>query len=92
MKTEQQLYDKEKLCNCRTKNSYPLNNKCLQKIVVYRAMIRSEHDVKTYIESTGNTFKARRYGRNSDLKKNDNNNGTQLPKHIWNLKNKSKKF
>ena len=76
-------YNKEKLCNCRTKNFFQLNNKCLQNSVVYRTTIKSDHDVKTYIGSTGNTFKARWYGHNSDFK-NTNKDGTELCKHIWN--------
>ena len=50
-------HDKEKLCNCRTKNSCPLKNKCLQKNVIYKATVKSENDVKNYISSTGNTLK-----------------------------------
>ena len=46
----------ETLCNCQTKNKYPLKNKCLVENVVYKATIRSENETKNYLGSTGGTF------------------------------------
>ena len=83
--------EKEKMCNCRKDNPCPLNNKCLNKNVIYKATVKSENSTKSYIGSTANTFKARWYAHKSDFK-NAKNNGTELSKHIWNLKNKNKEF
>ena len=83
--------EKEKLCNCRKNNPCPLNNKCLIKNVIYKATVKSENNTKSYIGSTANTFKARWYAHKSDFK-NAKNNGTELSKFIWNLKNKNEEF
>ena len=48
--------------NCRTNNSCPLSNKCLQKNVIYRATVKSELGITELIGSTGNIFKSRWYG------------------------------
>ena len=45
-------------CNCRSKNSCPLNNKCLIKNVIYKATVISNKETKEYIGSTGKTFKS----------------------------------
>ena len=38
-----------KLCTCRMKNTYPLNNKCLLKNVVYKATIKTLNELKHYL-------------------------------------------
>ena len=50
-----------KLCNCREKNSCPLNGKCLKKGVVYQATVvqKLTHQRGTYIGITENEFKTR---------------------------------
>ena len=73
-------------CNCRSKNLCPLNNKCLIKNVIYKATISSTKETKNYIGSTGNTFKSRWYSHNSSFK-TYKDNGTELAKYIWHLKN-----
>ena len=73
-------------CNCRNKDSCPLNGKCLQENVVYKATITTKTEVKDYIGSTGGTFKKRWYGHISDIR-NEGNKGTELSKYIWRLKN-----
>ena len=78
----------ETLCNCRTKNKCPLKNKCLVENVVYKATIKSENETKNYLGSTGGTFKKRRYNHINDFK-NYKENGTELSKYIWKLKNKN---
>ena len=39
-------------CNCRDKDSSPLNGKFLQENVVYKATITTQNEPKEYIEST----------------------------------------
>ena len=55
-------------CNCRDKKSCPLNGKCLQENVVYKATITSQNESKEYIGSTGGQFKKRYYAHISDIK------------------------
>ena len=74
------------LCNCRSKNLCPLDNKCLIKNVIYKATISSANETKNYIGSTGNTFKNRWYNHNNSFK-NYKENGTELAKYVWHLKN-----
>ena len=77
---------KEPLCNCRNKNECPLKNKCLTKNVIYKATVASKKETKQYIGSTGGPFKTRWYGHNNDFK-TQKENGTELSKYIWKLKN-----
>ena len=46
-------------CNCREKNSCPLNGNCLQENVIYKAMITSQNESKKYIGSKEEQFKKR---------------------------------
>ena len=65
IKTLNNIFNKEKIkfnnaptCNCRSKSSCPLNNKCLIKNVIYKATVISNKETKEYIGSTGKTFKS----------------------------------
>ena len=44
-------------CNCRDKDFCPLNGKCLQENVVYKATITTQNESKEYFGSTGGPFK-----------------------------------
>ena len=55
-------------CNCRDKDSCPLNGKCLQENVVYKATITTQNESKECIRSTEGTFKKRWYTNISDIK------------------------
>ena len=92
-KTLNSILNKEKnktndtpTCNCRSKNSCPLNNKCLIKNVIYRATVTSNKETMEYIGSTANTFKSRWYNHNHSFN-NYKDNSTELAKYIWVLKN-----
>ena len=78
-------------CNCREKNSCPLNGKCLQENVVYKATITSQNQSKEYIGSTGGPFKKRYYTHISDIK-NEKSKGKELYKYIWKLKTNNKNY
>ena len=84
---EQNVTTNNPSCNCRSKNSCPLDNNCLIKNVIYKATITSPKEIKYYIGSTGNTFKNRWYNHNNSFK-NYKDNGTELAKYIWHLKHK----
>ena len=66
-------------CNCRDKDSCPLNGKCLQENVVYKATITTQNESKEYIRSTGGHFKKRHYTHISDIR-NEKSKGTELYK------------
>ena len=48
-------------CNCRNKEACPLQNKCMNKYIVYKATISTSNanDTKHYIGMTSSTFKER---------------------------------
>ena len=78
-----------KLCNCREKNSCPLNGKCLQKGVVYQATVVQKHTNQkdTYIGITENEFKTRYNQHTSSLRLPHKKSTKTLSEHVWKLKN-----
>ena len=47
-------------------NEFPLENKCLIKIIIYK--VTNDKETKYFIKSTGNTFKTSWYGHKSNIK------------------------
>ena len=97
-KTLNSILNKEKnkandtpTCNCRSKNSCPLNNKCLIENVIYKATVISNKETMEYIGSTANTFKSRWYNHNHSFN-TYKENSTELAKYIWFLKNNNIKY
>ena len=78
-----------KLCNCREKNSCPLNGKCLQKGIVYQATVVQKHTNQkdTYIGWTENEFKTRYNQHTSSFRRPHKKSTTTLSEHVWKLKN-----
>ena len=83
---------KIKECNCRKKNDCPVENKCLQENVIYRATVNSSKGTRTYVGSTGNTFKERYGGHKASFNKKADKNKTELAKYVWELKDNGTKF
>ena len=79
-----------KLCNCRQKNSCPLDGKCLTKCVVYKATVTetTSNNQETYIGLTENEFKTRFNLHKSSFKLEHKRTSTTLSEHVWKLKNK----
>ena len=46
-------------CNCRDKSNCPMNGKCQEKSIVYKAVVTSEREKKEYIGLTEHAFKER---------------------------------
>ena len=63
-------------CNCRVKESCPLNGDCLQYSV-------REEDLEHYIGFTKNTFKDRLYKQKSSFKYETKKNNTELSNQVW---------
>ena len=63
-------------CNCRKKESFPLNGQCLKSQLVYRATVTNaaNKDMKKYIRD----FEHQKYC-----------NCTELAKYVWKLKEKN---
>ena len=77
-----------KTCNCRQKNTCPLNENCLQSSVVYQATVtrNDNNTAETYIGLTENDFKTRYRNHTASFRHTRLRNSTELSKHIWNLK------
>ena len=77
----------EKWCNCRGRkndnNICPLNGYCLKANKVYRADITSNGVERTYVGSTGNTFKARYALHKASLTHRKHGNPTALSTFYW---------
>ena len=80
-----------KLCNCRRKNSCPLDGNCLTKCVVYKttATETTSNNQETYIGITENEFKTRFNLHKSSFKLE---NKRTLSEHVWKLTNKNINF
>jgi hypothetical protein len=75
-----------KNCNCRNKDTCPLNGECLVSNIIYQATISTADKVDTYVGSTATTFKTR-YGNHKLSFNNEKHmNATGLSRHAWNLK------
>ena len=80
------------LCNCREKNTCPLNGKCKIANVIYEAKVITKDSEKKYIGSTGGEFKSRFYGHTSSFKHEEKKSATELSKHIWSLKEQNNTY
>jgi predicted GIY-YIG superfamily endonuclease len=82
----------EKVCNCRDKKNCPLNGNCLQREVVYQAIVNSDSEIATYVGVTENEFKTRFRNHKSSFTHRKYSNQTELSKHIWKLKDSNRDF
>ena len=92
---ESKLQPKPRSCNCRDKNSCPLDNKCLTESIVYRADVQTRGNViesRFYIGLTCNSFKSRHAGHKSSFTKERYRDQTSLSSYIWELKEKGIEF
>ena len=82
------INNNNKKCNCRQKNSCPLNGNCLQPAVIYQATVtrKDTNTTETYIGLTANDFKTRYSNHMSSFRHAKNRNSTELSKHVWTLK------
>ena len=65
---------------------------CLEENLIYRATVRSEKGIKTYLGSTGTNFKERYRGYQATFKKTGDRNKTELAKYVWELQDDNIKY
>ena len=82
----------KKSCNCRKKESCPVKQNCQVDNIIYRATVKSSEGTKTYVGSSGNTFKERYLGHKSSFNHKNGSNKTELAKYIWKLKANNIKY
>ena len=75
-------------CNCRNKETCPLQNKCMSKDIVYKATISTcnTNDTKHYTGMTSNTFKERYRNHIKSFNHKKYSNETELSKYVCHLK------
>ena len=74
-------------CNCRNKETCPLQNKCMSKDMVFKATISTcnTNDTKHNIGMTSNTFKERFRNHIKSFNHKKYSNETELSKYVWHL-------
>ena len=77
-------------CNCRSKASCPLENKCLTPKIIYQAdVVNDQNDEhKIYSGVCETPFKDRFRNHTKDFNHRKYNKSTELSKYIWELKDK----
>ena len=80
--------DNNKTCNCRQKNTCPLDGNCLQSSVIYQATVtrQDNNTTETYMGLAENNFKTRYRSHIASFRHSKHRNSTELSKHIWTLK------
>ena len=83
---------KEYGCNCRNKESCPLQNQCLTPKVIYEATVvnNSDDEKRVYFLASDTTFKERYRNHTRDFNHEHHSECTELSKYIWNLKRNKK--
>ena len=77
--------ESNRTCNCRAKNSCPLNGQCLTRSVVYKATVTTDTD-QVYTGLTEGTFKQRFNNHQHSMRHQKYRTSTELSKFVWNLK------
>ena len=80
-------------CNCRVKNSCPLDSKCLTSQLIYQADVTNnlDNEYKYYLGLAETTFKERYSNHKSSFKNENSKNSTELSKYVWSLRENNKK-
>jgi hypothetical protein len=84
-------------CNCRPRDSCPLQNKCLETNIIYQATVtesiyQEPPKVETYAGLCSTTFKKRYTGHRFTFAHLKAASETTLSTHIWDLKNRGASF
>ena len=81
--------DRDKIqrpCNCRIKESCPLNGKCLHQCMVYKAEVSTNTTYKEYYGASEGEFKSRYNNHTQSFRNISHINDTELSKYLWTLK------
>ena len=82
-------------CNCIKKDSCPLAGKiesCRSENVIYKAEVKTDNELKTYIGLTSSEIKKRVSSHKCDFKHAKYKDSTKLSNYIWKLKDKNIKY
>ena len=80
-------------CNCRGGiSTCPMEGKCLNKSIIYKASVKSKNKTCTYLGLSANTFKERLGNHKLSFNHQKYSQNTNLSKHIWDLKTKNEAY
>ena len=76
----------DRTCNCRKKESCPLDGECLKSCVVYKAEVKVQGDTHVYYGASEGEFKTRYNNHTKSFRLKKYESETELSKFIWSLK------
>ena len=82
----------DQLCDCRNKENCPLDDKCLQTCIIYKADGITNKDSHIYYGASAGEFKSRYTNHTNSFRHRHHRQDTELLKHIWKLQDKGIKF
>ena len=82
----------DRLCNCRNKENCPLDGKCLQTCIVYKADVITNKDSHIYYGHSDGEFKSRYNNHTNSFPHRYHKQDTELWRHIWKLQDKGINF
>ena len=87
--SEEKTQDQPK-CNCRQKDTCPLEGNCLDKELVYQCNLKEHTTINrvSYNGLTENTFKDQFYKHYNSFKYGSKANSRELSKQLWEIKRK----
>ena len=77
---------KERLCNCRNKQTCPLNGECLTSCIVYKAEVKTTDNAHVYYGASEGEFKTRFNNHTKSFRLKKYANETELSKLVWKMK------
>ena len=81
-----------KSCNCRRKDSCPLQGNCLASCLVYKAEVSTTREKKVYYGACSGTFKERFGNHKSSFRLEKYKDDTRLSQYIWKLRNENQQY
>ena len=73
-------------CNCRNKANCPLEGKCCESSIIYKAALKSNGIARHYYGCSETEFKTRFNNHKQSLVHRHKRNATELSKAVWNAK------
>ena len=80
----------ENKCNCTKIDECPLEGKCKEECIVYKAELQDENNPINYIGMTEGDFKSRYNNHTCSFRNENKKEETTLSKAIWNLQKNPK--
>ena len=80
----------DKLCNCRNTSNRPLERRCKEGPIMYKATLTLQNESMVYYGSSETEFKSRYNNHKQSFKFEDKKHAAEPSKAIWNVKDAAK--